>query len=360
MYAVMWSEHCSYKSSRCHLRRLPTEGPARPGRPGGERRGHRRRRRHRRGHPHREPQPPLGHRAVPGGGHRASAGSSATSSPWAPGPSPSWTRCSSARPTDARNRWLAEGVVSGISGYGNSVGRAHRRRRAHFAACYARNPLVNVLCCGALAQGPARARPAPGRGQPGRAARFDDRARRHRRGQRAGLGRLRRRRRRGRRRQAAQRAGGRPLRGEAADRGLPRAARQPLVVGIQDLGGAGLTCATSETAARGGVGMDVDVDAVPAARAGHGALRGHDEREPGAHAGHRHPRRTRRSRQRYAGVGRCGPPSSAGSPADRRALRILDGLGRRSAGRRAGRQPPRGRPPLRPPPAPAGLARWTA
>src|SRR6059058_5812987 len=27
MYAVMWSEHCSYKSSRVHLKRLPTEGP---------------------------------------------------------------------------------------------------------------------------------------------------------------------------------------------------------------------------------------------------------------------------------------------------------------------------------------------
>ena len=36
-----------------------------------------------------------------------------------------------------------------------------------------------------------------------------------------------------------------------------------LVVGIQDLGGAGLACATSETASRGGVGMDVDVSAVP-------------------------------------------------------------------------------------------------
>ncbi|HEX3542695.1 MAG TPA: phosphoribosylformylglycinamidine synthase subunit PurL, partial [Acidimicrobiales bacterium] len=27
MYAVMWSEHCSYKSSKIHLSRLPTEGP---------------------------------------------------------------------------------------------------------------------------------------------------------------------------------------------------------------------------------------------------------------------------------------------------------------------------------------------
>jgi phosphoribosylformylglycinamidine synthase len=36
-----------------------------------------------------------------------------------------------------------------------------------------------------------------------------------------------------------------------------------LVIGIQDLGGAGLACATSETAARGRVGMDVDVTAIP-------------------------------------------------------------------------------------------------
>ena len=41
-----------------------------------------------------------------------------------------------------------------------------------------------------------------------------------------------------------------------------------LVVGIQDLGGAGLVCATSETAARGGVGMDVDVSGVPRREAG--------------------------------------------------------------------------------------------
>jgi len=61
-----------------------------------------------------------------------------------------------------------------------------------------------------------------------------------------------------------------------------------LVVGIQDLGGAGLACATSETASRGGVGMDVDVNA------GHGAVRGGDQREPGAHAGHRRARRPRR------------------------------------------------------------------
>jgi phosphoribosylformylglycinamidine synthase len=41
-----------------------------------------------------------------------------------------------------------------------------------------------------------------------------------------------------------------------------------LVVGIQDLGGAGLACATSETAGRAGMGMDVDVDAVPRRESG--------------------------------------------------------------------------------------------
>ena len=38
MYAVMWSEHCSYKSSRAHLGRLPSEAPVGHGRPGRERR----------------------------------------------------------------------------------------------------------------------------------------------------------------------------------------------------------------------------------------------------------------------------------------------------------------------------------
>ena len=47
-----------------------------------------------------------------------------------------------------------------------------------------------------------------------------------------------------------------------------------LVVGIQDLGGAGLTCATSETASRGGVGHGrLRVRGAPA-RGGHGAVRG--------------------------------------------------------------------------------------
>ena len=97
---------------------------------------------------------------------------------------------------DARSRWLIEGVVSGISGYGNSVGVPTVGGELTFAPCYARNPLVNVLCLGVMPDRAPRARARHRRGQPGRAARVDHRARRHRRGERARLGRLRRRRRR--------------------------------------------------------------------------------------------------------------------------------------------------------------------
>ena len=50
--------------------------------------------------------------------------------------------------------------------------------------------------------------------------------------------------------------------------------------GHPDLGGAGLACATSETASRGGVGMDVNVTAVPRHEPGMEPVGGHDEREP--------------------------------------------------------------------------------
>ena len=70
MYSVMWSEHCSYKSSRAHLGALPDRGAVgarRPGRGRGRRR-HRRRARDRGAH--REPQPSVGGRALPGRGDR--------------------------------------------------------------------------------------------------------------------------------------------------------------------------------------------------------------------------------------------------------------------------------------------------
>ena len=53
-------------------------------------------------------------------------------------------------PDEARQRWLIEGVVAGISGYGNSVGVPTVGGELTFDPCYAQNPLVNVLCMGVL------------------------------------------------------------------------------------------------------------------------------------------------------------------------------------------------------------------
>ena len=80
--------------------------------------------------------------------------------------------------------------MSGISGYGNSVGVPTVGGELTFDPCYAQNPLVNVLCMGALPVERLVLGIASGPGQPGRAARLEHRARRHRRRQRAGLGRL--------------------------------------------------------------------------------------------------------------------------------------------------------------------------
>ena len=115
------------------------------------------------------------------------------------------------------SRWVAEGVVSGISGYGNSVGVPTVGGELHFADCFADNPLVNVMAVGVLRHEHLVLARAEGVGNHavliGSTTGRDGIGGR----ERAGLGRVHR----GRRRQAAQRPGGRPVRGEAADRGLP-------------------------------------------------------------------------------------------------------------------------------------------
>ncbi len=263
LYAVMWSEHCSYKSSRLHLRRLPTEGPrvlVGPGENAGvidagdgiavairiE------------SHNHPSAIEPTQGAATGVGGilrdiFTMGARPLAVMDPLFFGP-----------PDDARQRWLVEGVVKGISSYGNSVGVPTVGGELTFDPCYAQNPLVNVLCMGALpaerlvlgiASGPGNLvvllGSTTGRDGIGGVSVLAS----------SGFG--------------------------VEDDGAPDDAKRPsvqvgdpfeekrlieaclelldtgLVVGIQDLGGAGLACATSETAGRGGVGMDVDVSAVP-------------------------------------------------------------------------------------------------
>ena len=263
LYAVMWSEHCSYKSSRLHLRRLPTEGPrvlVGPGENAGvidagdgiavairiE------------SHNHPSAIEPYQGAATGVGGilrdiFTMGARPLAVMDPLFFGP-----------PDDARQRWLVEGVVSGISGYGNSVGVPTVGGELTFDPCYAQNPLVNVLCMGALpterlvlgiASGPGNLAVLLGSstGRDGiggvsvlASAGFS--------GDEAGAA------------DDTKRPSvqvGDPFEEKRLIEACLELLDTKLVVGIQDLGGAGLACATSETAGRGGVGMDVDVSAVP-------------------------------------------------------------------------------------------------
>src|SRR5438105_957679 len=149
MYAVMWSEHCSYKSSRVHLKRLPTEAPwvlVGPGENAGvvdagdgiavalriE------------SHNHPSAVEPYQGAATGVGGilrdiFTMGARPVAVMDPLRFGPL-----------DDPRSRWIFEGVVSGISGYGNSVGVPTVGGEVDFDECYAENPLVNVLCLGVM------------------------------------------------------------------------------------------------------------------------------------------------------------------------------------------------------------------
>jgi phosphoribosylformylglycinamidine synthase len=260
MYSVMWSEHCSYKSSRVHLGRLPSEAAwvlVGPGEGAGvvdvgdgiaaairiE------------SHNHPSAIEPYQGAATGVGGilrdiFSMGARPIATMDPLRFGPL-----------DDARSRWIAEGVVAGISGYGNSVGVPCVGGELVFDETYAGNPLVNVLALGLM---PAE-RLVLGRASgPGNLAVLLGSAT-----GRDGIGGV----------SVLASAGF----GESADDAAKRPSVQVgdpfeekrlieaclalleagLAVGVQDLGGAGLTCATSETASKGGSGMDVFVAAVP-------------------------------------------------------------------------------------------------
>ncbi|HEV2369090.1 MAG TPA: phosphoribosylformylglycinamidine synthase subunit PurL [Acidimicrobiales bacterium] len=258
MYAVMWSEHCSYKSSRLHLRRLPTEGRrvlVGPGEGAGvvdagngiavalriE------------SHNHPSAIEPYQGAATGVGGilrdiFTMGARPIALMDPLRFGPL-----------EDERSRWIFEGVVRGISGYGNSVGVPTVGGELVFDPTYRGNPLVNVLCVGLMPVERLVLGRASGPGN--LAVLLGSRTGRD------GIGGV-----------SVLASAGFAEGGEAKrpsvqigdpfeEKRLIEACLEllsaGLVVGVQDLGGAGLTCATSEMASRGGVGMDVDVSAVP-------------------------------------------------------------------------------------------------
>jgi phosphoribosylformylglycinamidine synthase subunit PurL len=161
-------------------------------------------------------------------------------------------------PADPKTRRLIEGVVSGISWYGNCFGCPTVGGEIAFAPEYAGNPLVNVMCLGLVrADRIFRAR-AEGVGNPvfyvgnktGRdgihgatmaSATFDEHAEE--------------------RRPTVQ--VGDPFTEKLLLEACLEAMATGAVVGIQDMGAAGLACCTSEMPARSGTGMDVELAAVP-------------------------------------------------------------------------------------------------
>jgi phosphoribosylformylglycinamidine synthase len=257
MFSVMWSEHCSYKSSRVHLKTLPTTGP----------------------------------RVVQGPGENAGAvdigdGLCAVFKIESHN-HPSFIEpyqgaatgvggiirdifTMGARPIALLNalrfgsletplaRRIFEGVVAGIGGYGNSIGIPTIAGEIYFDPKYAGNPLVNVLCLGLARTEDIVKGAAKGEGNPvfyvgaktGRdgihgatmaSAEFDENS--------------------AEKRPAVQ--VGDPFMEKLLMEACLEVMRTGAVVGIQDMGAAGLTCATSEMSARGGTGMEVDVTHVP-------------------------------------------------------------------------------------------------
>ena len=257
IFAVMWSEHCSYKSSRIHLKTLPTSGSRvlqGPGENAGavdigdglaavfkiE------------SHNHPSFIEPYQGAATGVGGiirdiFTMGARPVALLNSLRFGP-----------PDDPRNRRILEGVVAGIGGYGNSIGIPTVGGEVAFDESYSGNPLVNVFCLGIAKHDEIIKGTASGEGNPvyyvgaktGRdgihgatmaSAEFDETSEE--------------------KRPAVQ--VGDPFTEKLLLEACLEVMRTGALVGIQDMGAAGLTCSTSEMGSRGGVGIEIDLRDVP-------------------------------------------------------------------------------------------------
>lgn len=157
-----------------------------------------------------------------------------------------------------RNRYLFEHVVAGIAGYGNCVGVPTVGGEVGFHARYSGNPLVNAMCVGILKLDEITTAAASGTGNPviylGSATGKDgihgatfasvelDEA------------------------SESKRPNvqiGDPFAEKQLIEATLEALQSGAIVGIQDMGAAGLTCSTIEMASKGSVGMAIDLDLVP-------------------------------------------------------------------------------------------------
>src|SRR5437016_2641605 len=273
VFSVMWSEHCSYKSSRVHLKRLPThsrrvlQGP-------GENAGiidigdgwacafkiesH--------NHPS-FIEPFQGATTGVGGILRdiftmgARPVAVMDSLRFGPvqdrvGRAPSPARAS--QEDIHRNHSILEGVVSGIASYGNCFGVPNVGGETKFEPCYSGNPLVNVFALGLVRKDQIFYAKASGEGNPviyvgaktGRdgihgatmaSEEFSEAS-------------------------EAKRPNvqvGDPFLEKLLLEACLEAMQTGAIIGIQDMGAAGLTCSTCEMGARGHVGIEIEMDRVP-------------------------------------------------------------------------------------------------
>jgi phosphoribosylformylglycinamidine synthase len=257
IFSVMWSEHCSYKSSRVHLKTLPTTGPRvlqGPGENAGavdigdglaavfkiE--------------SHNHPsfiEPYQGAATGVGGIIRDIFTMGAR-------PIALLNSLRFGQLDDPLVRRTMAGVVAGIGGYGNSIGIPTVGGEIAFDESYTGNPLVNVFCLGISRADEIIKGTASGAGnavyyvgaKTGRdgihgatmaSAEFDDKS--------------------AEKRPAVQ--VGDPFMEKLLLEACLEVMKTDALVGIQDMGAAGLTCSTCEMASRGGAGIEIDVALVP-------------------------------------------------------------------------------------------------
>ncbi|MGA8012973.1 MAG: phosphoribosylformylglycinamidine synthase subunit PurL [Candidatus Acidiferrales bacterium] len=270
IFSVMWSEHCSYKSSRVHLKRLPTRGPhvvQGPGENAGvvdigdglvavfkiE------------SHNHPSFVEPFQGAATGVGGilrdiFTMGARPIAVLDSLRFGPiSPGADAGNATTEEIARNRSILDGVVRGIAFYGNCFGVPTVGGEVMFEPCYSNNPLVNALALGIARKDELFFARAHGAGNPviyvgaktGRdgihgasllaSAEFSEESQQKRPNVQVGD----------------------PFMEKLLLEACLEAMRTGAIVAIQDMGAAGLTSTSSEMASRGGAGIEIDLARVP-------------------------------------------------------------------------------------------------
>ena len=258
VYSVMWSEHCSYKNSIKWLKTLPKDGPHMLVKAGEENAGivdiggglgcafkiesH--------NHPS-AIEPYQGAATGVGGINRDIFTMGAR-------PIAQLNSLRSGKLENPRTQWLLNGVVKGIGDYGNAFGIPVVGGEVFFDESYQVNPLVNAMSAGILNVDEIISAKAKGPGNPvyivGSSTGKD------------GI-------------QGASFASkditddsandlpsvqvGDPFQEKLLLEASLELAKTDAIVGMQDMGAAGITCSTSEMSAGGGVGMDINLDLVP-------------------------------------------------------------------------------------------------